>query len=561
MLRPKKVFSDDSLNHDFRAYTIYFLIAILCMLLWWRGQYPFPHLGGDSSDIASFAAAWLHPDKFVTDPTLGRVEIFGTYATIHIPLLIGLNYIFADFGTSVMILLVPALFTQAIGFHLLGLYLFGSRFPAILLALLSFGTVSLTLDYYGTYIEPQPRLLFLSLFPYVLLYLFRNADRPSMWVVAFAALGLLMYVHPVSTPTVALACWMAMWALHPKDMPISSRLRWMLTAGFTFLLVVAPFMVIYLSTRAYGTVENYQLFAKIHLQFGLEFNDYKRYLADVLTRWETRILLPAWGVLGFLAVYILAPKARQYCAFFIIWTLTIIAGSVGITAIEQFISQITQTRPVEIDLIRNIRYVCLPLILFGVWGSWLSATTALPGQKGVIAAAMICLVWLGFNRPGSIPFRATLNCISQGGFFCKPQKWIQDKAALDFIKNLPNGARVLPIIDYTRRPFSLAIRYYAMKPLAWTYQDGVSALGYSDFNALERWWTVYRQLQKAKSITDHRARSKTLFKIAENLKTDVIASEIILDNKSFSKNWILMPPIGGYYIAVRCSIKEEICAG
>ncbi|MDC0033842.1 hypothetical protein OAJ57_04695 [Alphaproteobacteria bacterium] len=543
------------------AYAIYFILAVVCMVAWWRLQIPFPLLGSDSSNIASFAAAWEYPERFATDPTLGRIEVYGQYATIHIPLLIGLSKLFGDYGTATMMLLIPALFLQGIGFHLLGLTLFKDRLAASLLALLSFGTVSLTLDYYGTYIEPQPRLLFLALLPFALLLLFRTAERPKQWPGVFAVFGLLMYVHPVSAPTIALASWLAAWIIHPLGLPFWYRFKWMLAAGLTFLIAVSPFMFIYLSTRAYGGVDDYALLSELnHKIFGAEYNDYRSYISTMLTRWETRLLLPLWGSAGFLAVWILAPWARRRCLFFVAWGVAIVAGSAGITALEQWISRATQTMPVEIDLIRNLRYICLPLILFGVWGSRLATRRLHAGGFGIVAAIVICIAWLSLNRPGSIPFRATIACLAQGQFLCKPVQWEKDITALDVLRDLPPGTKFLPFIEPARVRFSLAIRYYALKPLVWTNKDGGSVLGYTKFDELKNWWAIRTRMANARTITDSVSRTGAVMNIAELLKADAVISDLRLVARGLATPWKLLSTAGGYAIALRCGGENDPCA-
>ena len=548
-------------TYDRLAYCFYLLAAILCTLAWWRAQVPFPLLGSDSADIASFAAAWEFPDRFRTDPTLGRIEIFGLYATVHIPLLIGLSKLVGDYGTATMALLIPTLFLQGMGFHLLGLTLFRSQLSAFLLALLSFGTVSLTIDYYGVYIEPQPRLLFLALLPYALLLLVRSAGHQRQWPGVFAVFGLLMYVHPVSAPTVAFASWLAAWTLPAPGMLFWRRFKWMVLAGFSFLLVATPFMLVYLSARAYGTVDDFDLLSSMNVKiYGLEYSDYRAYIATVLTRWETRLLLPIWGAAGLLAVWFLSPGARRLCLFLIVWSIAILAGSVGITAAEQALSQATRTMPVEIDLIRNVRYICLPLVTFGVWGTCLTMQRIRPGYVGMAAAALICLAWLGLNRPGSIPFRESIACLKQGAILCQPPQWAKSIAALDVLRALPPGTPVLPVTKSYHRDFLLAIRYYALQPLVFAHQDGGSVLGYADFDQLQRWWDLRTEIIKSRAINDPGLRSGAILNIAQRLRAQAIVSDRPLEAKYLPKDWKIAFRNDGYTIAVHCSANRSPCA-
>ena len=44
-----------------------FFYALACTVFWWRGEVPFPFLGGDTALHASYAAAIFVPEAFEND--------------------------------------------------------------------------------------------------------------------------------------------------------------------------------------------------------------------------------------------------------------------------------------------------------------------------------------------------------------------------------------------------------------------------------------------------------------------------------------------------------------
>ena len=267
---------------------IYAVTAAILAASWWRGLVPFPFLDGDAGNIASFAAGWSHPGAWTGDMVLANHDNFRFYATIHIPLLIALAPLTGDLGTAFVVLLAPLMWIQALGHWLLGRLLFRHADGAFLLGLLSFGSVSMTLDYYGTYPDAQPRFLFQAALPFLLAGLVKAAESPGRWPRLMGLHGLAVYLHPVSAPSVALASWLTLLLRGPRGRPVM--------AGLAFVLPALPFAAMYLSGHEHGPTADYAAaLARQSLLFGPEFTDGWAYLRRVLTTWQMRWFVPVWG--------------------------------------------------------------------------------------------------------------------------------------------------------------------------------------------------------------------------------------------------------------------------
>ncbi|MGH2395803.1 MAG: hypothetical protein ACRDFW_02205, partial [bacterium] len=98
----------------------------------------------------SFAVARDHPEFFSGDSVLGDSRNVSVYPTIHIPIIRGLARVTGDYGMAFISLLGVHVFLQALGFYLLGLVIFQSRYWGALLAVLTLMPVYITLpEFWG----------------------------------------------------------------------------------------------------------------------------------------------------------------------------------------------------------------------------------------------------------------------------------------------------------------------------------------------------------------------------------------------------------------------------
>ncbi|CUW38077.1 membrane protein of unknown function [Magnetospirillum sp. XM-1] len=503
---------------------LYAGISALLTLVWWRGMVPFTFLGPDAGNIASFAAAWSHPGQWHGDMVLANTENFRFYAILHIPLLMGLASLLGDFGTAFVVLLWPVMWLQAEGYWRLGRLLFGQGGGALALGLLSFGTVPLTIDYYGTYVDAEPRFLFQAILPFLLIGLLGAADSPKGWFRLFGLHGLSMYVHPVSTPSVALASWLTLALRGPGGAPAAVWVWRLVAAGVVFVAVIVPFGINYLTGHQHGATADYaEAIARQHRLFGTIFMDGLVYAQTMLSQWRARWFVPAWGVLGAMAVWVLAPHQRRRLVLLTAWMVLVVATSLGVTLLEQAIGRHFQLLPVEIDSIRNMRYGVPILMVFGLWGA-VEAAGRMPRRRGGLLIGAVACVWLVVNKPGGLPVRAVADCLASGRLSCPSGEWLDRRAMLAALRDkVARGTPVLPFVDrYEGLDAVLAVRYGALLPVAFCFKDGGTALGYANHGVLDRWLELSERLNEAHRSMDWRSLVAT----ADELGAGIIVTDL-----------------------------------
>lgn len=528
-----------------RAVAIYAAISILCAWTWWRGVLPFLFLSSDSANIASFAAGWMTPDAFGGDAILEDKDQYRFYATIHIPLLIALSHVFGDLGTASLSLVVPTMLLQAVGSHRLGAVLTGETIGAWLFGLASFGMVSLTIDYYGTHPDAQPRSLYSAIFPFLLAELVVRAQQPRKWTGLFAAHGLGAYIHPVSAPSVALASWLAL-ACHRRRWRDLPRL---LLAGGVFLAIFLPFAINYLTSHEHGVTADYErISALFPVLFGSEYSDGLAYAETMLTAWQARVLMPLFGVAGAIAVWLLEPQRRDTLALTLWWLVAIVAASLGVTLLEQAATRALRVIPPEIDTIRNLRYVVPLLTAWGLWGTVVAARHAFSPRAAIVAVGAIGAAWLLANKPGIVPVRATVACLMNGKLVCQPATWLERLPAYEWLRvSAPRRTKVLPAVD---RDFGIdvgpTIRYYAGLPVVFAYKDGGPIFGYANHAKVDAWLETARRLQALHSGRD----VSGILSLADDLGAGIVLFDFPA-KPPIEKSWSVLFGHGSYTVMGR----------
>lgn len=497
------------------------LFSILYFLGRWKGAYPFIFLGGDAANIASFAAAWDHLNLFLGDQALGNPSNFRFYATIHIPIIQSLFRITRDYGSAFISLLAPHIFIQSVGFYILGRVLFKSRYWAVLLAIVTLVPVWLNLgEYWGIYSDPQPRFSFQALLPYLLAATFYWGQQPSSWSWLMAATGSLIYVHPVSTPGWGLAIWLGFLGLKPVSFSFKKQLAYMLMAGVFFLAVALPWLIHYLSNHAHGATANYKEIYEIMItSFGKGYLDIPLAIQEfILLMCQKGLLLLA--TVSFLVILWLRREDRKPILLVSLWLVGILIASIGIPMTEQLIARAYNLIPVQLDLVRGLRYIVPILLLLCLWS--LVEIVKKYGNTKIVAliGAILVIFWAyqpkpDFLRTGLI-FSELLQCWRQGSLVCMNVADSQSLEALESISRLtPPSARILPLGEIAQA-YSLAIRYYALRPVVYSYKDA-GVLGYANHAEFIKWYQKTQKMKEVEKEKNHQIQLQDVKKLSQEL--------------------------------------------
>ena len=501
-------------------------------------------LGGDAANIASFAAAWDHPELFEGDMVLGDQKNFSFYATVHIPLIRLMQRVTGNYGYAYTALAGIHVFLHLAGFYIFGRVLLKSRFWSFVLAWALLPEVPVGwYTFWGIWQDPLPRVTFSALLGFLWAAALYWRKRPFAWPWVMASAGLMMYVHPVSAPTIALAVWTGLWIYKPEQWSQGKRFGFMVLCGLCFLAVAMPFIINYLANREHVQVANVEQVREI-----MEFRYATGFVADralamknflvVLCRKTPLIPL---GVLGTILLISMGNEnERSTLHIFLLWGIGIAISSIGIFLLDHKVAQLTGRIPVQVDLIRGVRFFVPLLLILIIWSLMVieDRIEGLFGSRLALVALMVLTFFLirDANPCITIPKTGAKKILfgiktteGDSAYEYNPQS----KKAIMAIRRLtPPKAR---IFAYDNNELELAVRYGALRPVVYSWRDS-GVLSYANHTALLKWHETQKVYQEIEQNEDPVTRSNILLRLAETLDAeymlinlDEISSEYLSD--------------------------------
>lgn len=479
-------------------------------------------LKGDAANIASFAAALDHPGLFDGDMVLNDPKNFKFYATFHIPLLRLLHRVMNHYGNAFVTLVGPHVFLHLAGFYLFGVVLLGSRFWAFALAWALLSNFGIGLgDFWGIFQDPIPRVSFSALLGFLWAAALYWRKQPFAWPWVMAAAGLMMYVHPVSAPAIALAVWIGLWRHKPEQWPEGKRFWYMLFCGLCFLVVAGPFILNYLTIHEHGVVA----YAK-QVRSIMESRFIRGYMTNQLWAIKNFLRSYSWntpliplGILGTLFIALAGNRdEREILSTLLLWATGIAIVAIGLFLLDHKFARFTGRIPVQVDLIRNIRFfIPLSLILF-VWGlvTIERRIERSIGSRLVLAGFFVFAIIMSKAAPTYLatPKNGVKILLHRVG---TTEVSTQSGAIMAIGKFTPPKAKIL-----SYGIGALPIRYGALRPVVYSYKDG-GAFAYANHAALLRWHEVEKPYREIAQSKDPRNRLTLLLQMAKTLDAEYLA--------------------------------------
>jgi hypothetical protein len=532
---------------DFIFLAVFFLYSITYFMGVWNSIYPLGLITGDSGNIASFVAARLYPQVFEKDFVFNTLKNFQFYATIHIPLLAFLHKtLHFHLGKVFLLLLLVQIFLQLSGFYALGRIIFKSRVWAFLftvLNLITFWSPGLG-DYWGILAQPQPRFLFQAFLPLLIIpaIIWRNAPVKWPWIMIIA--GLMVYIHPVSSPAWSLAIWLGLCFYLPGEWSFRKKVLTMLGLGAIYVGMASIFIGNYVLSHASSVTESYEIIFSTMVEVFKQtyYLTPEKAVAAFFTQSQYPLLIIS-GVIGAVITWLKARKERDYRLPFI-WLAGISLVSVIIPVTERTVEKIFHLLPYELDLIRGVRFFYPFLIYFSIQGilelqamvQTFAFNRLRPASSrflthfingAFIILTVLAIIKLSGNSLTDAP-ESALSCWANKQLKCPSNAAIETIQTLNAVKdNVPQEASILPV----QIPFDcLIIRYYTIHSLAFCYKDaGITS--YTNPQLFLRWVTLREKISRIENESNTDLKAKGSIQLAREL-----GAEYILAGFDFPEN-------------------------
>lgn len=318
----------------------------------------------DVASINSFAAALDHPEAFARDALLDQRRDFDWYIPLFVGLVRGVGRLGLPYSTAYAVLGFLGVWLSFVGYERLfsrisRSEIFGSVASLALILL----DASYPPNEHWFFTTVLPRSLFSALLPWVLLLALRwlgpyPAPSPRRWCIAAAAAAGLFFIHPVSSPALSAALFVA--CLSADGIRLRERLVGVLAAGAVAVLIMLPYALRYGAARqaAESGGQGLEILRTILAPF-----EPQRFYSDVL---HLVMGTPRyWVLLAGLVLVLVArpPGTRLFFGMLAGWGLVTFALPVFDWALAEKLGR----QPFQFNLVRNLRYLDV----------WLLATLAL----------------------------------------------------------------------------------------------------------------------------------------------------------------------------------------
>ena len=448
------------------------------------------HLTTDPANYAIMAAAEAHPEAFAKDVAFSDPQKYGVHSTFLVPLSVTL----ADdgnFGTAYLKLTGVQVFLHYLTFYALGLVLLKKRWQAVLFTLLM-GQVYWTLwgTYWGNgYPDYTPRSVFSALYPLYIIAALFILRLPRWWPLFMAAMGLMAYIHSISTLPIALGFWLGFALQRPQGWSWKRHGLWLVFSGLCFLAVIAPYALRFLRPGVSLSAEDVELLRLVlWTRYDPEFTQYWQGIGQFFLHLFRLPLIPL--ALGGAWVMYRYGNAEEKILLgqFGMWTLGVLVTA-SLFVLDHEVARRLNTHPYQFDLIRVLRF----LIFFAQCLAFLGLNVLLrviPKQKIwawrgaalVWAALFVGLFFGGQQDQARISFLWYWNSLDKGRYEQAYARQIQRDIMVDAVRDHTEAGSS---IFYQRE--EQALRYRALRSLKYSWKDASIFYYAKDAENLRRW--------------------------------------------------------------------------
>ncbi len=457
-------------------------------------------LSTDAANYAAMMAADTTPQAFVKDPAYNDADRYGVHSTFMVKLL-PTFFQTSNFGLTYLQLTGVQFFLHGLAFYLLGLFLLHKKWQAILFSIIMsqaywmpFGT------YWGNgYLDYLPRSTFEIFYAFFVILALYIRNKPRLWPFFMLGIGSMAYIHSISTLPAAFGFWLGFSFCRPANTSMKKHLTWLVFCGLCFMLAIAPVVWSFLRPGITLSAEDVILFKEVlAVRYNKEFSDFLFGISELFTHYN-------FGVLCFLGIvsYICIAKwgdaeTKQRNSQFGIWALGVFFCAM-LYLLDQEMARILQRKPFEFDLIRVIRFwiffvICIALIACNVM--YERFYEKYPSHKrALISLHVMCfIVGFAFGVPHKLYASLSYywNAADNTRYEQAYAPTLQRSAILKALQSHTQEGDLIFDSEGDR-----AVRYYALRSLAYSWQDCSIYFYAKDVANLRTWYDTQAKLKSS----------------------------------------------------------------
>jgi len=508
--------SDKSIGKlmSMRTEIIFVLAASLLfsIYLWYLKQPAhLLQLRSDQHNIASFAAAQEHPERYVNDILLSDPVNYKWYTPLYVAAIKYITRLTGSYAATFVALIIPTVTLFLSGIYFLLRYLTQNRLLSVGLAFIfTVALVRIPLGGDWNIIEAshmRPNNQFIALLPWTLLLAIWSRNHVAFWPLVGAVSASLLYVHPVSAPAWGFAVFGGLLWASKEYYDIKTRIVWLLLLAIVAVLIIAPYFIIFTGTYSgkqpppdqYETIYNFaaQRLIPGSLDLGLLLKNLFKYARRHDTRFFTLFLL-IWAVTGQIFAWKDDRKTRTIARFLILGLVFYMFVTVVIPLADQIISARLRRMPFEIDLARGLKFWPWWLLLLGAPGFQRLQKSVLASKKcpqylaRSLTIIIVCIALLVSNSLITRNIRNFLRRTRTNPEFAKEMEATDE--LISFIEqNTPTNA------TFFGKCWPIWLRHTPGRGVLLTWKDS-GAFICANYDALRKFIDLWNQQEQANTI-------------------------------------------------------------
>ncbi len=384
-------------------------------------------------------------------------------------------------------------------------------------------------DYWGLFNEPQARQMFSAVLPLIILAALEARPRVLDWMGVFLLMGMAMWLHPASGPPIALALLLAMMASQYEKKQLPLLVLRAALGGIVFLAFALPnIWQYYLGIREAAVGADPQLVRMAwELRYSSDYTDPVNGALAAVTRafggW--RLVLPICATIG--ACLLLRrndSEIRSKVRMILVFTLAIAFLAGGVPVIEAGVARAMGRTPMQMDLVRGLRYLVPMLLLIAFWSvaHHVRATKAMQ----IFVSLALATVWIAASQL-SPRYRQNDNVLAGIKCWLKAHPICPTTGETDLQRVLAelSDSEAFPGKVFSPE-FGLQIRSYARRELAFDWKD-TGWLAYSNHKKLTDNLSNMETYKAIASMPDGPEKQRAWLAFGSSVGADVVVVDAI----------------------------------
>ncbi len=455
----------------------------------------------DACNYASMAAAMAHPEIFAKDPVYDNEADYSIHATITTPL-VSMLATDDNFGLAYLKLTGIQFFLHHLTFYILGVVLLKQRWQAFAFTIIMGQVMWIE---WGTFwgngfLDHVPRSNFSTFYALFVVAALKILHKPRYWPIFMFGIGLMVYVHAISTLPTAMGFWLGFAACKPKDVSFRKHAIWLIFSGCFFLIPMVPFVLKFLQPSMNLTADDIALLKEIlHIRYNIGYTEYWQALQRFFFDFPRPILLGTGIISYFLLRRLGNDDERKYALQIAFWTVGV-GICLSLFLLDKYFTAGSGGHGSLSNIVRTMRFTFFFSMCLGFMA--LNMLWRIVPPINIWGKRAVAIVWFMLIAGLYVGGQQDLLRTSALWFWNSLDEERYEQA---YSRDLMRTEMLEAIQKYTEKDALIyhdtgdrAIRYKALRPLVYNWRDPSIYYFAKDMQGLRFWYDTQKRMAESR---------------------------------------------------------------